>query len=132
MRTMRALFDTNCWLWWHLEPERLAETTRAAIADASNELYVSSIVPWEIAIKHRRGKLSLRRPFDDLVPAMLAATRGVALPVERRHALQVARLPLHHHDPFDRMLIAQAQVEGLTILTADPQFRRYEVEVLAA
>ena len=76
--------------------------------------------------------LSLRRPFDDLVPAMLAATRGVALPVEHRHALQVARLPLHHHDPFDRMLIAQAQVEGLTILTADPQFRRYDVEVLAA
>lgn len=129
---MRILLDTHCWLWLHTRPARLSDESRAVLADARNELVLSAIVPWEIAIKHARGRLPIARPLDVFLSLAAAAVRTTPLPVEHRHAVHVGTLPLHHRDPFDRMLIAQAQVEGLTILTADPHFRRYDVEVLAA
>ena len=129
---MRLLLDTHAFLWLRTAPARLSGAAREALATPENEVYLSVVSAWELAIKEARGKLGFARPFEVIVPEMIAATEARELAIERRHALRVARLPLHHHDPFDRMLIAQAQVEGLTILTADPQFRRYDVEVLAA
>ena len=129
---MTICFDTHAWLWLHFAPERLSAAARAAIADPANTLLLSAVVPWEMAIKHRAGKLRFQRPFVESLRRMAAAVAVTPLPIEERHACQVADLPLHHRDPFDRILIAQAQVEGLTILTADPEFRRYEVDLLPA
>jgi PIN domain nuclease of toxin-antitoxin system len=86
---------------------------------------------WEIVIKHALGRLRLPMPPSEYMPSRLAATRATALPIHHSHALRVAELPPHHRDPFDRMLIAHAQVEGLPILTADPHVARYDVQVLA-
>ena len=129
---MRLLLDTHSFLWLRTAPERLSGAAREAIANPENELYLSVVSAWELAIKEARGKLGFARPFEVIVPEMIAATGASELAIEHRHAVQVGTLPPHHRDPFDRMLIAQAQIEGLTILTANPQFRRYDVEVLAA
>jgi PIN domain nuclease of toxin-antitoxin system len=129
---MRLLLDTHAFLWLRTSPARLSGAAREALVNPENELYLSVVSTWELAIKEARGKLGFARPFEVVVSEMIAATGASELAVERRHALRVAQLPLLHRDPFDRMLIAQAQVEGLTILTADPHFSRYDVEVLAA
>jgi PIN domain nuclease of toxin-antitoxin system len=93
---------------------------------------VSVASVWEIVIKHALGRLELAHAPGSLVPRLITATQAVTLPIEQSHALRVARLPLHHRDPFDRILIAQAQVERLTILTADPRFSAYDVALLKA
>lgn len=99
---------------------------------AANELLLSAASAWEIAVKHSLGRLRLPMDPAEYVPNRLAATRTSPLAIQHSHALRVARLPLHHRDPFDRMLIAQAQVEGLPLLTADPQLAAYDVEILRA
>jgi PIN domain nuclease of toxin-antitoxin system len=129
---MRLLLDTHCLLWARAAPSRLSKGARAAVLDPRNELFVSAVSVWEIVIKHALGRLNLSRSVDVLVPEMIAATQAEELRVTHGHALQVARLPLHHADPFDRMLIAQAQVEHLSILTADKRFAVYDVEVVKA
>jgi PIN domain nuclease of toxin-antitoxin system len=129
---MRLLLDTHCLLWARAEPARLSEGARAALLDRRNELFVSSVSVWEIVIKHALGKLKTARSPQTLVPEMIAATQAAELPISHAHALRVGRLPRHHADPLDRMLIAQAQVEGLTIVSADARFSRYDVEILRA
>lgn len=129
---MRVLLDTQCWLWMAAAPERFSEPSRALIENTDNELYVSAATAWEIAIKHSLGKLRLPEPPVRYVPARMGTLRTLALSVEHAHALQVSVLPLHHRDPFDRLLIAQAQVEDLPILTADPLFSRYDVALIHA
>jgi PIN domain nuclease of toxin-antitoxin system len=114
------------------EPELLREESRRLLASADNELFLSAASSWEIAIKVSIGRLSLPGDPADLVPAWLAKSRTSALPIEHRHALRVATLPPHHRDPFDRLLVSQAQLERLTILTADRQFASYDVELLFA
>lgn len=125
---MRLLLDTHALLWWLEDDARLAVSVRAGIADASNDVYVSAASAWELAIKARLGKVSMP---DDL-EEQLVANSFVPLAVEIRHALAVRNLPDHHRDPFDRLLVAQAQIEGLTLVTADESIPRYEVAVLAA
>ncbi len=129
---MKVLLDTHCWLWWITEPERLNENAKGLISHPANEIYFSSASAWEIAIKYRLGKLPLPESPDLYVPRMLAHDEIQALTVELRHALHVAALPLHHRDPFDRMLVAQAQLEKMSLVTADPQFERYEVAIIRA
>jgi PIN domain nuclease of toxin-antitoxin system len=129
---MRLLLDTHCLLWARAAPARLSKDARAALTDSRHQLFVSVASIWEIVIKHALGRLELARAPESLVPRLIAATQAVTLPIEPSHALRVARLPPHHRDPFDRILIAQAQVEGLTILTADQRFSAYHVEVLKA
>ena len=129
---MRLLLDTHCLLWARAAPARLSPEARAALTDSRHQLFVSVASVWEIVIKHALGRLELAHAPESLVPRLIAATQAVTLPIEQSHALRVARLPLHHRDPFDRILIAQAQVERLTIVTADQRFSAYDVALLKA
>jgi len=113
-------------------PERFSEAAMALINDAQNELFLSAASSWEIAIKSTIGKLVLPVPSEDYVPDRMRSSGVVGLPIEHSHALRVASLPLHHRDPFDRLLVAQAQVERLPLLSADKQLARYDVEILWA
>jgi len=127
---MKLLVDTQCWLWLSAAPERFSEERRRQFARSDTDLVLSAASAWEIAIKFALGTLHLPEPPSEYVPSRLRLTRTSTLPVSDRHALRVADLPHHHRDPFDRLLIAQAQLEKLPILTADPQFAAYDVDVL--
>ena len=129
---MKILLDTHCWLWMAASPQRFSDRARALVEAGTNELYLSAASAWEIAIKYSLGKLRLPEPPTRYVPSRLNATGTTALPIEHSHALHVATLPPHHRDPFDRLLIAQAQLEDLPILTADPLFARYNVTTITA
>ena len=130
---MRILLDTHCWLWWISEPERLQERARNQIADSHNTILLSAVSSWEIAIKYALGRLPLPEPPEDFVPRRLSQDAILGLPIEHIHALRVAALPDHHRDPFDRLLIAQAEVEGIPVMTVDPQFRLYDqIEIIWA
>ncbi|MGH7673486.1 MAG: type II toxin-antitoxin system VapC family toxin [Gemmatimonadales bacterium] len=126
------LLDTQVWLWMLAAPERLAPSSRRLVTSADTELLLSAASAWEIAIKYAIGKLPLPSEPAALVPGWMDRTAVMPLAVLHRHALHVASLPPHHRDPFDRLLVAQAQLEGLPILTADGSFARYDVEVVAA
>lgn len=129
---MRILLDTECWLWSLAEPDRLNKRAQSLIADRENSLYLSAASSWEIATKYRLGKLPLPEPPERYVPSRMQAQGIESLAIEHAHALRVAALPLHHRDPFDRLLVAQAQVEGLALLTADPLLRKYKVRLIGA
>jgi len=126
---MKLLLDTHVFLWLLAEPERLGDSL-ANVEDRRTELWVSAASAWEIAIKHGLGKLSLPEPPEQYVPGRVRAIGASALPVEHAHALAVSSLPPLHRDPFDRLLVAQAQVLGLHLLTADPAVAQYPVETL--
>ena len=113
-------------------PERLSARSRALVASADNELLLSAASAWEIAIKYALGKLRLPEAPGDLIPRLMARTGITPLPVYHRHALHVATLPPRHRDPFDRLLVTQAQLEELPILTADRHFGLYDVETIPA
>ena len=111
-------------------PERLAKPALDAIRDGENELFLSAASSWEIAIKYALGRLPLPVPPAEYVPSRMESSGVLALAVEHRHALATGTLPPHHRDPFDRLLVAQAQIDRLTLLTADPQLEAYDVEIL--
>jgi PIN domain nuclease of toxin-antitoxin system len=123
------LLDTHCWLWMLSEPERFSVEALAIVESRDIELLLSAASSWEIAIKYALGRLPLPVPPAKYVPDRIATSGVVPLPVQHAHALEVAELPLHHGDPFDRVIIAQARLEGVPILTADHQFAPYDVEV---
>ena len=129
---MKLLLDTHVWLWLQASPDRIEPGTLTQLEDVSNELLLSAASSWEIAIKYALGKLPLPLPPEEFVPGRMERSQVRGLPIEHRHALHVATLPAHHRDPFDRLLIAQAQLEGLPVVTADRQFEEYEVEVRRA
>jgi PIN domain nuclease of toxin-antitoxin system len=126
----RVLLDTECWLWWHISPGRLGATALALFEERRSPLLLSAASSWEIAIKTALGKLELPSPPERFVPGRLAEDGIDALPIEHAHALRVARLPPHHSDPFDRLLVAQAQLEHCALLTADAQILDYDIEVV--
>jgi PIN domain nuclease of toxin-antitoxin system len=128
---VRILLDTHVWLWMLAEPERLSDEGRARVESEDNELYLSAASAWETAIKQSLGRLRLPSPGPAYVERMLVEKQTRPLPISIRHALRVGQLPMHHRDPFDRLLVAQAQIEGLSIMTADRWFGRYDVPVLA-
>jgi len=125
---MRLLLDTHVLIWALNAPKHLAVKTRRAIETEENDVFVSVVSPWELAIKGPRE--GLRVP-DDL-EVQLDRQRIELLPVLLRHTEPLKSMPYHHRDPFDRMLIAQAVTEGLTIVTADSKLRRYQVALLPA
>jgi PIN domain nuclease of toxin-antitoxin system len=129
---MRLLIDTHCWLWWFGDPDRLNDDAKRLIANKANTVYLSSASSWEIAIKAALGKLQIPEPPGKYVPSRLSSQGMSSLPIEHRHALHVFSLPHHHRDPFDRMLVAQAQVESLPILTADQLLSAYDVKLIWA
>lgn len=125
---MLLLLDTHSFLWWLADDPALGATARAAIADAENLVFVSAATAWEISVKRAKGKLVA--PGD--IEAWLAANEFIELPIEIGHAVRAGQLPPHHSDPFDRMLIAQAQLEAHTLVTADAEIQRYGVKTLDA
>lgn len=129
---MRLLLDTQVWLWMHLQPGRLRPEVRDMFVDPASTLLLSAASSWEIAIKYALGKLPLPEPPHDYVPARMHRDGVDGLPVSHGHALHVATLPRHHGDPFDRLLVAQAQLEDVPLVTADPHIARYDVAVIPA
>lgn len=127
---MRLLLDTCTFLWVVGGAKELSPRARDAFADPSNEAYLSAASAWEIAVKHRLGRLPLPTTPDEFVPAQRAAHGIEPLPVDEESALHVAKLPDLHRDPFDRMLVAQALVGGLVLLTPDDPIRQYPVRIL--
>lgn len=129
---MRVLVDTHCWLWALARPEALNAEAAALLSDGETEVIVSAASIWEIAIKSALGKLRFSTIDNDSLFDILEQQPVTRLPILHSHARHVANLPPHHGDPFDRLLIAQAQIEELPIMTADDQFLRYQVEVIWA
>jgi len=126
----RLLLDTHVFLWWLDDAPDLSAPARLAIADVGNECYLSLASCWEMAIKSSLGKLRLARPVERFVSEQLTANGFHLLNIELRHAAQVKTLPFHHRDPFDRLLIAQAITEKLTMVSADNAFASYEVKIV--
>ena len=120
--------DTHVLLWWLADDVTLSQTVRATISDGKNLVFVSAAAAWEMVIKSALGKLDI--PSD--LEAALTANRFQPLPITIPHALAVVDLPHHHNDPFDRLLIAQAKVEGLTLVTRDEQIKKYDVSIMEA
>jgi PIN domain nuclease of toxin-antitoxin system len=129
---VRLLLDTHVWLWMLTTPERLNEAARSAVADPAHEVVLSAASAWEVAIKHELGKLPLNGSPAQLVEVSIRELNVSVLPITIGHALAAATLPLHHKDPFDRMLVAQAGLEGLTLVTADEVIRQYDGVLLWA
>ena len=129
---MKLLLDTHVFLWLQTEPERLRKETRTLLASTANEVFLSVASVWEMAIKARLGRLPLPEPLDRYVPTRCEAAGVSLLSISATSAFEVGRLPAHHTDPFDRMLVAQARVEGLRLVTNDRALGRYQVEILRA
>lgn len=127
---MRLLLDTHIWLWAVTEPERLTTTIRNAI-ETEPELVLSVASLWELAIKHAAGKIRIEGSLETFRQTV-TQMRGTELVIRPEHALTAAALPLHHRDPFDRMLVAQATTDNLTLVTADEMVRNYGGDLLWA
>lgn len=130
MAAVKVLLDTHALLWWLFDDPKLSRRARQTIADPDTEALVSSASAWEIATKHRIGKLPEAGDVAVKLPTYLRTARFAELPISVEHALRAGQLPGPHRDPFDRMLIAQATIENLRIVTDDPVFRDYGVQVL--
>jgi PIN domain nuclease of toxin-antitoxin system len=127
----RYLLDTHIWLWMLVDPQRLSSAVSRVASDPSSELLLSAASAWEIAIKHRLGKLPLSEPPATFIPDRLRRSGVRALAIEHDHVVRVADLPDHHRDPFDRLLIAQAQALRVPLITVDPVFTSYDVNLIS-
>lgn len=127
---MRLLLDTHIFLWYISGDLRLSTSFRDHIDDPNNEVFLSVGSFWEVVIKYELGKLALPQSPDSYIPAQRRLHKIDTLPFEESDAQLLAGLPHHHRDPFDRMLVCQALAKGLTIVTVDPEIRRYSVRVL--
>ena len=127
---MKILLDTHIFLWWITDDLRLPTHIRKIMADGENELFLSAASCWEIAIKSRIGSLKLPAKPDIFIAEQMALNAIQSLPIQASHALHVFNLPHHHRDPFDRMIIAQAQLEDLPVLTSDPMIAKYKVKIV--
>jgi PIN domain nuclease of toxin-antitoxin system len=127
---VRVLVDTHAFLWWLTDPERLSDRSREVLADPDNVILVSAVTGYELAYKASRGFLHLPESPARFEMDRIAVNGFDGLALEVIHAVRAAELPLIHRDPFDRMLIAQAQTEGISIVTIDPAITRYDVETI--
>lgn len=127
---MRFLLDTHIFLWWVLDNPKLDERIRDFISDTEDPLFLSAASAWEMVIKSQIGKLELSEPVVEFIQKQLAANNIQSLDITTEHALSVFTLPMLHKDPFDRLLIAQAKVEHMVIITDDQLVKRYDVRVL--
>ena len=127
---MKLLLDTHVLLWWHGEPSRLSENANNAISDLDNEIFLSVVTGWELQIKAQLGKLTLSKPLNEILDQELSTNDFRLLPVAMAHVLALDLFPLHHRDPFDRLLVAQAHQEEMTLVTHDPKLSAYSVPLL--
>jgi PIN domain nuclease of toxin-antitoxin system len=128
---MNLLLDTQIFLWWYREPNRISARIWNALRDPTNQLALSVVSMWEIQIKVSIGKLQLPTTVENLVSTYNAINQVRSLPVFEYHIWPLVRLPRHHRDPFDRLLIAQAIAEDYTLVTADSLFAQYPVHILS-
>ncbi len=126
---MNFLLDTHTFLWWVTDNPRLSSQARDIIGDGRNILHWSAASSWEVSIKYALGRLPLPDSPEQFLPGELLKNRIESIPINDAHAFQAGRLPNYHRDPFDRMLVAQAQVESLTLLSNDKQLSLYAVDV---
>ncbi len=124
---MKLLLDTHAFIWFIMGSPNLSATARVLIEDAANEKFLSVASLWEIAIKSSIGKLTLAAPFEVLIPQQLNLNGFELLNIEIDHAALVATLPFHHRDPFDRLLIAQATIEKMSVVSIDAAFDTYAI-----
>ena len=127
---MRLLLDTHAFLWWVMDAKQMSDGARNAIGNPDNQVLLSPVCGWEIAIKTTLGRLDLPSPATDSMPEQLHRNGFGVLPVSMHHALEVSSLPTHHQDPFDRLLIAQSRSEGIPVISGDAAFRSYDVEIV--
>lgn len=127
---MRALLDAHAFLWWGTDDERLSPSARDVMRDGGNDLFVSVASIWELAIKYHKGDLRIPDQIEPFIEDRLQRNRWITLAIGPRHVLRAAALPTIHRDPFDRMIIAQAQLEDLAIVTGDAAITRYDVETI--
>ncbi|VAX25781.1 Death on curing protein, Doc toxin [hydrothermal vent metagenome] len=127
---MKILLDTHVFLWWITDDDKLSELAREIMGDGKNTLFLSAASTWEIAIKARIGRLKIPDPPDRFIAEQVYQNAIQALPIQISHSLHVYHLPPHHEDPFDRLLIVQAELENLTLLSADQQMGKYDVKVI--
>jgi PIN domain nuclease of toxin-antitoxin system len=127
---MRALLDTHAFLWWVTDQPRLPQGVRTIIENGENEIFVSAVTGWEIIIKFQLGRLTLPEDPENFLLDQIRRNAFQTLPLRIRHSLRLLGLPHHHKDPFDRMLVAQAQFEKLPLVTSDNKIARYPVEVI--
>ncbi len=126
--TMNLLLDTHVVIWAFIDDPGLSQRARQAIIDGHNTVFVSAVTAWEISIKKSLGKLEAPDNYTE----ELTRHRFLSLDVTTPHALAVEHLPHHHHDPFDRLLVAQAQLEGFTLVTRDKRIQKYDISILVA
>ncbi|AUX46497.1 twitching motility protein PilT [Sorangium cellulosum] len=129
---MRLLLDTHVWLWFALDPGRVSADVQALLGSVDTEIYVSVASLWEVVIKTSLGKLDLPDPPETFWECQTRGSGMATLPIRPEHILDIAVLPHIHRDPFDRLLVAQARVERLTLVTTDPKIRAYPVATLSA
>jgi PIN domain nuclease of toxin-antitoxin system len=126
----RVLLDTQAFLLWVSGSDRLTPRAADVIADPDSRVLVSAVTAWEIAIKAAAGKLEIEGPAEEYVPGRIRLHGFEPLPFDLTHALRAGGLPRHHGDPFDRMLVAQGQVEDVAIITGDPLLGLYDIETI--
>jgi PIN domain nuclease of toxin-antitoxin system len=124
------LVDTSAFLWWVTGSPRLSAHARDALTDPGNQVFLSAVSAWEIAVKHALGKLPLPEEPETLIPRLRERHRVEELTLSEAAALQLPKLPTLHRDPFDRMLVCQAIAHGMTLVTFDSLVRRYPVRTL--
>ena len=129
---MKFLIDTHCWLWIFFAPERLNESALKMVGSGENTVLFSAVSAAEIGVKAGIGKLHLTGTAKEFVEAGIEESGVKKMPLYIHHAVRVADLPRHHRDPFDRLLIAQAQTEGLPLMTADETIAKYDVKIIWA
>ena len=127
---MRLLLDTNAIIWWDSKSSKLSKKAEDAIRDASNEIFISVVSAWEMQIKAQIGKLKQNKPWRDVIREQIQVNGFSLLRPELSHIEVLDSLPVHHKDPFDRLLIAQAIHENLTLVSNDPKFPAYPVTLL--
>ncbi|MDM8536679.1 type II toxin-antitoxin system VapC family toxin [Desulfobacterales bacterium HSG17] len=127
---MEIFFDTHVFLWWILEDDRISDRAAQLISNGRNRLYWSAASSWEVTIKYSLGKLNLPEKPEKFFPAQFLQNQIYSLPVNDTHAFKVGTLPMHHKDPFDRLLIAQSMVENITLLSDDQYLHLYDVNII--
>ncbi|MGQ0664261.1 MAG: type II toxin-antitoxin system VapC family toxin [Pseudomonadota bacterium] len=127
---MRALIDTVAFLAWMLEPEKLSRRAVAIAADPDNDIVLSAASAWELSTKAKVGRIELALAVGEFLAQAIAVHGLSVLPMTVAHAVRAGALAPHHKDPFDRMLVAQAEIENMPIVTPDPQIRKYGVATI--
>ena len=127
---MKLLLDTHVFIWWSSEPEKLSQYVLSLCQDIENNLILSAASVWEMQIKLQLGKLKLQLPLQELIESQQQTNTLQILSVDLEHVLELQNLPPYHYDPFDRLLIAQANAENVYLISKDEVFSKYEVKLL--